>query len=231
MRDGFYLSPVGGRIVEIRSKNFNTHAAVYYGFQGSGRREMVPKEALRERYGSWTFLAPERIKHAAVVAMNGWALMGKSHADCFHQARHAGIEVSSLRDHQGFVTDAGRYVDRKEAARIAYEADQIAARVPYLFSEDLWSGYHYAIHDYDPIMGYVPKWPRYADLQGVALQVDTVLPGGHAVYHRRCGNWSVRVRRDGDRFVCDPEESSPMRHTKGWELTPTTKEEHDRSNA
>ncbi len=45
-----------------------------------------------------------------------------------------------LPDEQGFLTSAGRFVDRKEAAQIAVTAGQIEA--PQwgcrLFSEDLW---------------------------------------------------------------------------------------------
>lgn len=41
---------------------------------------------------------------------------------------------------QGFVTDAGRYVEREEAGRIAIAAGQTPALRwgPQLFSEDLW---------------------------------------------------------------------------------------------
>lgn len=39
---------------------------------------------------------------------------------------------------QGFVTSAGRFVDRTEAADIAYEAKQIPAFVNLLMSEDVW---------------------------------------------------------------------------------------------
>lgn len=41
---------------------------------------------------------------------------------------------------QGFVTDEGKFVDRKEALRIATEAGQITepSGLPELYSEDLW---------------------------------------------------------------------------------------------
>lgn len=46
----------------------------------------------------------------------------------------------ALPDEQGFVTDAGRYVDRIEGAAIALAAGQTKALQwpPSLFSEDLW---------------------------------------------------------------------------------------------
>ncbi len=46
--------------------------------------------------------------------------------------------------HQGFSTSLGRYVDRKQAWRIAQEADQLLERAPTdgrggtLYSEDVW---------------------------------------------------------------------------------------------
>ncbi len=39
---------------------------------------------------------------------------------------------------QGFVTSSGRFVERDEAARIAYAAGQIDAPKAGLFSEDVW---------------------------------------------------------------------------------------------
>lgn len=39
---------------------------------------------------------------------------------------------------QGFITSTGRFVDRKEAAVIAYNSGQIKEQVKQLFSEDLY---------------------------------------------------------------------------------------------
>lgn len=39
---------------------------------------------------------------------------------------------------QGFYTSKGRFVDRKEAAKIAYNCGQIDKQVDVLFSEDLY---------------------------------------------------------------------------------------------
>lgn len=52
-----------------------------------------------------------------------------------------GVEpIVVVRDVQGFVTGAGRFVDRIEAAAIAIAAGQIKALQwpPRLYSEDLW---------------------------------------------------------------------------------------------
>lgn len=39
---------------------------------------------------------------------------------------------------QGFITDDGHFVGRREAARIAHEAGQTTQRLARLFSEDVW---------------------------------------------------------------------------------------------
>lgn len=41
-------------------------------------------------------------------------------------------------DEQGFMTSAGRFVDRSEGRRIAVECGQTATQHSHLFSEDLW---------------------------------------------------------------------------------------------
>lgn len=96
----------------------------------------------------------EMIKHAAVKAKNGMILLGKCHADCFHQGSSIGLEMCSKADHQGFFTNLGRYVDRKEAARIAFEAGQVDKNLMYLFSEDLWSPEENGQFQYDSVKGY-----------------------------------------------------------------------------
>ena len=66
-------------------------------------------------------------------------------------ARHASIINAAVRDlgleppfvgEQGFLTSVGRFVNRKEAKFIAFNAGQIRAGAntsnPELFSEDLW---------------------------------------------------------------------------------------------
>lgn len=40
--------------------------------------------------------------------------------------------------YQGFMTSKGRFVDRKEAAKIAYECGQITKQVKTLYSEDIF---------------------------------------------------------------------------------------------
>jgi len=82
----------------------------------------------------------ERIKESAILFPNMKVYTGKRHCDCFAVARAAG-EHSPRHEVQGFVTDDGRFVDRKEAARIAIASKQIVAtkfKDDELFSEDLY---------------------------------------------------------------------------------------------
>jgi hypothetical protein len=51
---------------------------------------------------------------------------------------HAFGEVDIMPRMQGFVTSTGRYVGRKEAALIAFDAGQITDLKPELYSEDVW---------------------------------------------------------------------------------------------
>lgn len=62
-------------------------------------------------------------------------------------ARHDVVVLKALQHYsaeevsrgiQGFCTNLEHFVDRKEAAKIAYEAGQIAEPVSILMSEDLW---------------------------------------------------------------------------------------------
>ena len=47
-------------------------------------------------------------------------------------------EVSKSPDAQGFYTSLGRFVDREEAAKIAYNCGQIEQQCRILYSEDLY---------------------------------------------------------------------------------------------
>jgi len=97
----------------------------------------------------------EEIKHAAVRTKEGWVFMGKQHADCHHAITNAGFNPCTKADSQGFVTNKGRYVDRKEGGAIAFKANQIDKPTSMLFSEDLWSPRHGGKYGYCSIRGYV----------------------------------------------------------------------------
>lgn len=76
----------------------------------------------------------ERIKLAA-VRYNGKVYTGKAH-DLIKQeiASAAGRPVWG---EQGFITDKDRFVNREEAAEIAFAAGQTVKREEILFSEDI----------------------------------------------------------------------------------------------
>lgn len=85
----------------------------------------------------------ERIKEAALLDLQtGLVYTGKNHAACVHAPgapmyEWAGIPRSLLFRRfgkQGFVTEEGRFVDRKEAAQIALACGQID-RLRYLHNE------------------------------------------------------------------------------------------------
>jgi hypothetical protein len=72
----------------------------------------------------------------------GSVFCGYSHMHCLHQMyaitgkRSVTSEVGEYI--QGFLTDKNRFVDRKEAAKIALDTGQIKKSLKHLFSEDLY---------------------------------------------------------------------------------------------
>lgn len=72
---------------------------------------------------------------AAVLAEDGDIIRGHRHHDCFQaiESRHKKIMLKA--EAQGFITSTGRYVDRKEGARLMREAG-IKSRAGFAFNED-----------------------------------------------------------------------------------------------
>lgn len=63
---------------------------------------------------------------------------GHRHSDCIQLfCSITGYKITSL-DEQGFLTSKNRFVDRREAARIAFEAGQVAELSDCLISEELY---------------------------------------------------------------------------------------------
>ena len=75
------------------------------------------------------------IKEAAVLK-DGIIYTGKNHATAFNKMRALGVRCNKPHI-QGFVTESGTFVDRAEAAKIAYECGQILKPTDLLMSEDL----------------------------------------------------------------------------------------------
>ncbi len=78
----------------------------------------------------------ELIAQSAVL-FEGVAYTGKRHSDAIRAAAEA-TGKKPITGEQGFVTSAGRFVSRKEAAEIAFAAGQIEEEKDILFSEDVW---------------------------------------------------------------------------------------------
>lgn len=78
-----------------------------------------------------------KIKCAAVIHC-GRIFLGRRHGDAIKIAvEQTGIKPVQV-DSQGFITEEGKFVDRQEAARIAFEAGQISQPKEELYSEDLY---------------------------------------------------------------------------------------------
>lgn len=70
----------------------------------------------------------------------GIVFCGWRHTNCLYQ-KYAitGLADSESGDNeQGFLTNKNRFVDRTEAAKIAFDAGQIKTEINYLHSEDLY---------------------------------------------------------------------------------------------
>ena len=81
----------------------------------------------------------------------GFVVLGRRHHNCFSSVQSIGKAlgydktlivkkgiVLEEKEKQGFITNKDRFVDRIEAAQIAYEAKQIDKPLKRLFSEDLY---------------------------------------------------------------------------------------------
>lgn len=65
-------------------------------------------------------------------------ICGKRHSNCFETMSNHQFTHDRNSEVQGFLTDTNQFVDRCEAAKIAYNAQQISDPVFILYSEDIW---------------------------------------------------------------------------------------------
>lgn len=68
----------------------------------------------------------------------GLTICGLRHHNCFYTASLIDKGLRLLHHEQGFLTSANVFVDRRQAAAIAFTAGQTATLKKELFSEDLW---------------------------------------------------------------------------------------------
>lgn len=77
-----------------------------------------------------------KIIDQAAIWNNGVIYKGKRHKDIFMNApRHLNIRKGGI---EGFVTTSGMFLDREEAADLAFRMGQIKSHVEKLKSEDLY---------------------------------------------------------------------------------------------
>ena len=96
----------------------------------------------------------ERISHAAILRTDNCIVFGRDHADCIKRSPKGTADINR---NQGFLTDKFRFVNRKAAASIAFQAKQIDNLAPDqpLFSEELWSPTSGGKYIYDEKLGYI----------------------------------------------------------------------------
>ncbi len=97
----------------------------------------------------------EEISHAAIFRMDNCIVFGKDHSQCIKRSPYGTCKNKG----QGFLTNTMRFVNRKEAASIAFKAGQIDKIEPdqILLSEELWSPQSGGKHTYDEKLGYIEE--------------------------------------------------------------------------
>lgn len=79
-----------------------------------------------------------RIKEAAILH-DGKVWTGRRHHNVIQKIiEELGREAAPVTGEQGFVTECGKFLDRKDAARVAFEAGQVPELYTVLMSEDLY---------------------------------------------------------------------------------------------
>ena len=98
----------------------------------------------------------ERIIHAAILRPDKVIVFDRDHARCILRSPKPTCKEGSIK---GFLTNKMRFVDRQEAAFIAYWArpKQIDKwkQGQCILSEELWCPRSGGKHDYDESLGYV----------------------------------------------------------------------------
>lgn len=79
-------------------------------------------------------------KHQPKNIDSGIVICGRRHHNCFLtlSALLGDKYDVKLVHSQGFVTNKDRYLERKKAAQLAFECEQIPNKQKTIFSEDLW---------------------------------------------------------------------------------------------
>ena len=96
----------------------------------------------------------ERISHAAILRTDKVIIFDRDHADCIKRSPYGTCKEGAI---QGFLTSRYRFVNRKEAALIAFKAKQIDKFEPnqILLSEEIWSLQSGGKYIYDEKLWYI----------------------------------------------------------------------------
>lgn len=68
----------------------------------------------------------------------GMVICGRRHHNIIYNWNQLSLGKTRRTDTQGFLTNKDRFVNREEAAKIAFESGQISMPKKELFSEDVW---------------------------------------------------------------------------------------------
>ena len=90
----------------------------------------------------------ELIRAAAIKRLDGEIIFDRDHANCIRKSPYGSCKKGST---QGFITNKDRFVPRKEAGKIAFEAKQILddPNGDIIMSEQLWSEHCCAVCYWD----------------------------------------------------------------------------------
>lgn len=82
----------------------------------------------------------KKYEHQPKNIESGIVVCGRRHHNCYTTlARLLGDRYDiKLTHNQGFVTNRDRYLERKDAAQVAYKCGQIKTEQKTIFSEDVW---------------------------------------------------------------------------------------------
>ena len=82
----------------------------------------------------------KKYEHQPKNIESGIVVCGRRHHNCYMTlASLLGDKYDiKLTHNQGFVTSKNRYLERKEAAQLAFECGQITKQSKTIFSEELW---------------------------------------------------------------------------------------------
>lgn len=148
------------RFIATKIKNTNPISRLYYKLDRMYLNHLVGKylrptiKTLGDTMGKKTYMGKTKINRVAVYipsqdivcSLNAPAhhhnvmmyLMGKGLWK-YKQFNKNNKDKNVCYAIQGFLTDEGRFVQRRQAARIARAAKQVDRDNDYLFSEDMWS--------------------------------------------------------------------------------------------